>query len=381
MPLSYRTPATGLGEHDHAVDDFAVTAKDADVTKRAEGVDFWEVDWNNVDLGAIPKYVPETTDPATLCAAQCAREELDLEEGCGVVRKRVALWLKNQHCPSKIKGIKKARKCKVKAAPRKVKAAKAPAVIQGEEEEKDEEDDDFSLGDVSVSTVDSEEMTRPDPLDPPVTSMNPEVLALVENKARPLRVLEVFLAQEQFDGGDRFPQGFADLICTYIRLAFMGETGFVCGKLGGMDHMWFFLNIGNTGTEGVPNRAQNILFIDFAVGDFSPPALIPYIERLTDMPYNVVTGNRERFQKMGYTFDDRSDETFRACQRRQDYWEELILYSDDWKDVKGYLTHGWRDDGKLGDLGYGVPVPEPPESPSLPESEGEWDEEWEEESL
>ena len=132
MPVTNRTPATGLDGHDHAVDDFAVTVKDADVTKRAEGVDFWEVDWNNVDLGAIPKYVPDTTDPATLCAAQCAREELDLKEGCDIIRKRVALWLKNQHCPSKIKGIKKASKCKVKAAPRKVKAAKAPAVIQGD---------------------------------------------------------------------------------------------------------------------------------------------------------------------------------------------------------------------------------------------------------
>ena len=123
MPVTNRTPATGLGEHDHAKHDFAVSTKDADVTTRKDNVEFWEVDWNNVDLGAIPKYVPDTTEPANLCAAQCAREELDLKEGCDIIRKRVALWLKNQHCPSKVTGFKKASKCRVKAAPRKVKAA------------------------------------------------------------------------------------------------------------------------------------------------------------------------------------------------------------------------------------------------------------------
>ena len=127
MPVTNRTPATGLGEHDHAKHDFAVkTDNEAAGTKfgdRPTGdAAFWEVDWNNVDLGAIPKYVPETTEPANLCAAQCAREELDLKEGCDIIRKRVALWLKNQHCPSKVTGFKKASKCRVKAAPRKVKA-------------------------------------------------------------------------------------------------------------------------------------------------------------------------------------------------------------------------------------------------------------------
>ena len=139
MPVTNRTPATGFDGHDHAVDDFAVvTNNEAAGTKFADrptgdDVAFWEVNWNDVDLGAIPKYVPETTDPATLCAAQCAREELDLKEGCDIIRKRVALWLKNQHCPSKIKGIKKASKCRVKAAPRKVKAA-APTVIQPDQQ-------------------------------------------------------------------------------------------------------------------------------------------------------------------------------------------------------------------------------------------------------